>query len=193
MSTIVVVPPSQLPLTLEEAREQCRASPAEDALLARLIRGAAKLCEGIIQQAIMQRTVEQAWDTFPPEELLLSARPVVSIASVQYTNLEGAPATLDPAAYALDNRGTQPWLLPARGTSWPATESTVNAVRARYVVGMAATAAEVPDDIRTWLLLTVAYLYAQREAFDMTGRVSEVPSRFVDGLLDPYRRYDYTA
>jgi uncharacterized phiE125 gp8 family phage protein len=191
MSTIVITPPSVEPVTLAEAKLQTRASTADEAFLALCIEGARAHCEGLIQQAIIRRTVEQFWDTFPEQEIQLSARPAVSIESVKYTDTQGAEATLAASAYTLDNRDIDQWLLPAVGAQWPQTEATVNAVRVRYVVGLAATAADVPPAIRTWLLLTIGTLFMQRESFAAGAALAEIPGRFVDSLLDPFRVYGF--
>lgn len=191
MAHLVITPPAVEPLTVEDARLQTRAASTEDAFLALCIAGARAHCEGIIRRALIQRTVEQAFDAFPADAIALELGPVVGISSVVYADAAGAEQTMDPADYVLDRRSYEPWLLPALGTAWPATEETVNAVRVRYVAGMATAAAGVPADIRTWLLLTVGFLYTQREAFDMTGKAADIPSRFVDSLLDPFRAYGF--
>ena len=59
-------------------------------------------------------------------------------------------------------------------------------MQVRLVLGYEAQS-DVPGDIRSWLLLTAAFLYVNREAFDLGGKMIEIPSRFVDSLLDPYR------
>jgi uncharacterized phiE125 gp8 family phage protein len=188
---IVITPPAVEPVTLDQARLQTRASTAEDTFLGLCISGARAHCESLTRKAIINRTVEQAFDSFPADAVALEVAPAVSVTSVVYTDTAGAAQTMDASGYVLDTRSYEPWLLPALGTAWPATEASINAVRVRYVAGMAATAADVPGDIRTWLLLTIGYLYAQREAFDMTGKVSAIPSRFVDSLLDPFRAYGF--
>ena len=43
--------------------------------------------------------------------------------------------------------------------------------------------------MRAWLLLTAAFIYAQREVMVLGGKVAEIPARFVDSLLDPYRLF----
>jgi len=193
MPVTIITPATLEPITIEEARAQCRASSVEDSFLALCIAGARAKCEGILQRALINRTVSQTYPAFDPAGLRFLLEPVVSVAQVTYTAPAGDTITLAGSAYQLSRGGLSPLLLPAYQTAWPETRATPEAVTVQYVAGYGSTAAAVPADVRTWLLLTVAYLYAQREAFDLTGRVSEVPSRFVDGLLDPYRRYDYTA
>ena len=56
-------------------------------------------------------------------------------------------------------------------------------------IANASTPGFVPQDLRSWMLLTIGFLYAQREAIDATGRMVELPARFYDGLLDAHRVY----
>jgi len=194
MGLIVITPPAAEPITVAEARAQCSIDGTEhDAVLALCIAGARAKCEGLTQKLLITRTVEQNLDAFPVvDELQLRGSPAVSIVSLTYTATSGAAQALDPTAYTLDATDpAAPWLLPAYGTTWPATRDSINAVRVRYIAGFGASGAAVPADIRIWLLMTTAYLFSQREAMDATGRVTDIPSRFVDCLLDPWRAYGF--
>lgn len=194
MGLIVITPAAAEPITLAEARVQCQVDDAaHDAALTACIAGARAKCEGITQKALIFRTVEQNLDAFPSVgELKLRGAPASSIVSISYTDTAGDVQTMAPGTYTLDATDPHdPWVLPAYGTTWPATRDVINAVRVRYVAGFGATGAAVPTDIRSWLLLTVAYLFSQREAFDATGKVAEIPNRFVGGLLDPWRAYGF--
>ena len=50
-----------------------------------------------------------------------------------------------------------------------------------------ASAAQVPEGIKSWIKLRVGSLYAHREEIAVLsrGRVEALP--FIDGLLDPYK------
>lgn len=194
MGLITITPAAAEPVTLAEARVQCNVEDTvHDAALSACIAGARARCEGITAKALIWRTVEQNLDAFPAVgELKLRGAPAASVVSVSYTDEAGAVQTMAPGTYTLDATDpNEPWLLPAYGTTWPATLDAVNAVRVRYVAGFGATGASVPADIRTWLLMTVAYLFSQREALDATGKVAAIPGRFVDGMLDPWRVYGF--
>ncbi len=191
MAYTIVTPAAAEPISLADARVQCRASSADDAFLTLAIAGARAKCEGIIQRPLINRTVRQAYDAFDPAGLRFDLEPVVSISSVVYTPQTGSDVTLAPEAYQIVTSGPHALLLPAFGTEWPTPKENPGSVVVQYVAGFGATAADVPDDIRTWLLMVITFLYNQREAFDMTGRVAEVPGRFVEGLLDPFRRYGF--
>lgn len=183
----VITPPSVEPITTAEARLQTKASSAEDSFLTLCISGARAACEGIIRRALISRVLEDTFDEFNAEGMRLTLLPVSALTSVKYINISGSLTTLDSSAYTLDSQAQQALVMPAFDTEWPETRETQNVVTVRYSAGYGAASTNVPADIRTWLLLTVGYLYAQREAFDMTGKIAAIPSRFVDSLLDPYR------
>jgi uncharacterized phiE125 gp8 family phage protein len=186
----IITPPGAEPVTVAEALLQTRASSAEEAFLLLCIKGARAACEGIIGRALITRTVQQTFDTFDAAGLALQMRPVVALVSVAYDDADGAPQTL--AGCQLDTVGDRALVLPPLGTEWPATQDgKAGAVRVQFTAGYGADASAVPADIRTWLLLTVGFLYTQREAFDMTGKAADIPSRFVDSLLDPFRSYGF--
>lgn len=187
-----ITPAAGEPVTLAEARLQTRASSAEDALLSLCIAAARAKCEGELQRALITRTVDQTFaDLASPLRLWLM--PLGEVTSVRYLPEVGTQQTLAQSAYVVRNDGVHADLLPAAGVVWPTVLDHPSAVTVRYTAGYGATAADVPADIRAWLLLTIGYLYVQREAFDATGRAADIPSRFCDALLDPYRRYGRAA
>lgn len=192
MAINIITAPTVEPITLAEARTQCRIAAddtSEDALLAIYIQAARETAEHMLGRALIDQTWEQTLDEFPAGEVKLMKAKARSVVSVQYIDTAGTLQGMSPSAYTLDATQDTGWLLPADGTDWPSTDDVVNAVRIRYVAGYGATAANVPAGVRNWLLLTVAAHYAQREAIDATGRVAALPERFVDRLLDAERVY----
>lgn len=186
MTHIVITPPEVEPITLAEARTQCNAGSEADAVLKVAIAGARAACEGKLNKALIHRTLEHRCATLDPAGIRLPLLPVASIVSVHYDDAAGQEQALDGSQYRLTGDGD---LVPARGATWPVTYGDFESVRIQYVAGYGNSPASVPADVRSWLLLTVAYLHAQREAFDGTGKVVDIPNRFVDGLLDPHRSY----
>ena len=190
--TIITAATSE-PITLDELRAQCRIDGSdEDVLLTIYIAAARAKAEGILGRPLITRTLEQAFDAFPDlgAALQLEGTPAQSVASVTYLDSAGTQQTLAGSAYALDlTNALTPYLRLTTATTWPTTADKPNAVRVRYVVGFGNDGAAVPADVRAWLLLTGAYLWAHREAIDSTGKAIEVPGRFVDALLDPWRNY----
>lgn len=192
MSLTLITPPAVEPVSLAEARLQCRIdadNTAEDTLLAIYITAARNMAEHELQRVLIDQTWELRLDAFPAAEISLGKAGVRSITSVEYVNAAGTLQALDSAAYVLDATTSPGWLLPADGTTWPATTDVANAVRVRFVVGYGDSASLVPENIRTWILLTTATLYKQRESIDLSGRATSLPGRFIDSMLDPFRVY----
>lgn len=190
MSIVTITAPAEEPISLAEARAQCRCGSDEDALLTIYTKAARRLCENKIGRRLITQTVEERLDAFPTgeAEIRLSATPVQSISSVKY-DLNDAEQTMDSADYVLDSAAYPGgWLLPAADTEWPDTDDTANCVRVRYVAGFG-DATAVPEDLKAWMLLTIAALFEQRAAVDASGLASALPDRIVDSLLDEWTVY----
>lgn len=194
MTLRLITAPTVEPVSLADLKTQVRVSgSAEDALLSIAIKAARLQCEARTERALITQTWEQVLPAFPTDDggaLELGRPPVVSVVSVKYLDATTSTlATLDPAAYTVDTITHPGWVLPV--TNWPATAELPNAVQVRFTAGYGAAETDVPEDLRSWMLLTAAYLYAQREAVDMTGKSTALPGRFYDSLLDPYRNYSF--
>ena len=192
MALTLITAPLVEPISLAEARAQCRvdaADTSEDALIGLYIQAARQAAEHEAGRVFVAQTWEQTLDAFPAGEIQLGKAQALAIVSVKYLDTAGALQTLDPAAYALDAATSPGWLLPADGYAWPDTYAVISAVRVQFTAGYGATAASVPANIRMWMLATVGTMYAQRESVDLAGRVAVIPGRFIDRLLDSERVY----
>jgi len=175
------------PITLAQLKAQCRVDTTDDdAVLTLAIAAARAKAENYTGTAIVTQTWEQTLDAFPTAEIELLKPPVTAITSVNYIDVNGVSQTLSSANYRLDDSTYPGWLLPAYNATWPETRDQANAVTIRFVTGYANEAA-VPGDMKAWILLTAAFIYAQREAMVLGGKIAEIPNRWVDSLLDPYR------
>lgn len=180
--------PSSEPVTLAELKAQCRVEhSAEDDLLTAYGIAARQQCESILERALITQTWARMLDCFPWSEIELGKPPVQAITSITYVDTAGATQTLSSSAYVLDPTGEEPgFVLPVFGYVWPPTLDTAGAVTITFTCGYGAAAA-VPDAIKTWIRMRVATLYRFRESIGAGLSMQEVPSRHLDGLLDPYR------
>lgn len=185
MALQLITGPTGEPVTLAEAKLHLRAGDdtAEDAMITSLITAARQACEERLGRSLLPQTWQLTLDQFP-EALELRRGPVRSITSIKFLDPDGVLQTLDPADYQLDT--ADPWVayvVPALDTDWPDTQENINAVRVQYVAGYA-DAASVPGPVKSWILLALGDLYANRErsSAGVEIRVAE----FVDRLLDPY-------
>lgn len=178
---IAAVPGAVQPVTLEQARAQCRVDGAdEDALLGTYISVATQAAADRLQRTLVPTRWRLTLDRFP-DAIELAMPPIVSVESVKYIDTTGTQQTLDPQDYTLDSVSEPGYLVPAVGRAWPLTQDRVNAVEVEYTAGYAGSA--VPEPLAAWILLAVADLYENRAR---SAEKPVVPQNFADSLLDPY-------
>lgn len=190
MGLSLVTAPAEEPVTLAEAKVQCRVDAditADDALITALIVAARERAEHDTGRALVTQTRRYTLDRFPCWGLKLPRPPLQSVESITYIDTVGAEQTLDAAEYRVITDRLTGLVAPVHGGEWPATRATENAVAVTYVAGYGAAAA-VPQAIKQWILAAVATLYGQREALVMSS-ASEIPRSMWDSLLDAYRIY----
>lgn len=186
MGLKLIAAPVSEPVSLAEAKLHLRVESDftdDDALISALVVSARQSAEHLTGRAIMPQTLELALDEFQ-DEISLPRPPIASITSVKYLDQDEALQTLGADAYLLDDHSEPSRIVPAYGTSWPATLDQSNAVLIRYVAGYA-DAAAVPQEIKSWMLLRIGMLYESRESAVQGAPIAELP--YVDRLLDPYR------
>lgn len=189
MPTLVITAPAAEPISLTEAKLQCRVDHSDDdALLGILIKAAREQAENELGRALITQTRELVQDEFTSPCVLRGA-PVQAITSVKYLDTAGVEQTMNPADTLLDKDSSPGYLHLAYGKEWPSTYAVPNAVRVRFTCGYGATGANVPESIRHWMLIAIATWYAHRENIQ-AGQVIALPDRFWHRLLDPYRIYE---
>lgn len=119
-------------------------------------------------------------------EIYLPFSPLQSISSITYVNVDGQTQTLSPSAYKVDNISEPARVLPAYGTTFPATRNEINAVQITLTAGWT-SAAQVPAPIKSWMLLRLGAMYENRESDTVIQRGIMDSLPFADQLLTPYR------
>lgn len=143
----LIAAPQAEPIEAADVLESGRDPNTDEAgLLGGFIVAARELCEEATGRSFCTQTWRLNLDCFPSAEggliqLFRGPWPSGAIVELAYTDTDGDAAELDSDDYQFDHvRGR---LLPARGTTWPATRSdTVNAVRITYTAGYGD-----PDDV----------------------------------------------
>lgn len=131
------------PVTLEEARAHLRVdtvdSPGpDDDLISAIIDAAVAYVDGpsgVLRMSVLPTTWEVAYDAFPEAEIELPLPYVQSVSSVKYTDTAGGEQTVSSSNYEVDTYGSNGWVVPVEGFSWPSTMATINAVRVQWVSG----------------------------------------------------------
>lgn len=186
MGIVVLTPAASFPVTLAEAKAQCRVlANDEDALIEGLIAAATNHAEQYCGRAFITQSFLLALDCFT-DAIVLPRGPVQSITSFQYYDAAGLLQTVDPAIYTLDNTSNPAWIVLNTGDEWPVTLEGVNTVRITFVAGTAAA----PAAVKQAILLLVGHWFQHREA--VGPAMTEVPLA-VGSLLSFFRTYPATV
>lgn len=185
-----ITPPAYLPLTLDEVKLHCRVDgDEEDAILPVYISAATSTAEHRLGRSMMEQEWRVTLDAFPAS-IRLPRPEILSIESIAYWDAAGDPQTLDASLYEL-NGDT---LTLVAGAEPPQLWDGPGVVQINYKAGFkagneATQRAAVPANIKAWLLLTVATMYANRESIVVGASVASIQDSFVDRLLDPFKVY----
>jgi uncharacterized phiE125 gp8 family phage protein len=124
-------------------------------------------------------------------EIFLDHAPLASVDSIGYTDTDGVLQTLSPSLYKVDSVSEPCRVVPAYGTTWPGTRNEINSVTVTYTCGYGATAASVPEPIKSWIKLRIGAMYENREEFATGRSIVAIEMPFIDGLLQNYRVQTY--
>jgi len=190
MSLTLTTAPAIEPVSLALAKTHCRIDGTEfDTLLPIWISAARRRAEHELGRALITQTWELALDEFPVADIELPMPGVLSIVSVKYLDSTGVEQTVDSADYALDAATTPGWVLLASGASWPSTYAGANSVKVRFTAGFGPAASDAHEDVVAWMLMQIGAMHRHASAVATGVSVTELPGRFVDGLLDRARVY----
>jgi len=184
----VITPPTQTPVSLDQAKSHLRVDHADDdAAILAMIKAATSMAEEFLRRALCTQTIKLALPTFPSCSIVLPRPPVQSIVAVRYVTEDGLTATIaniDPdVVYELDEFEYLVVLRP--GKSWPVTATHRTAAFVEYVAGY--TSPElIPESIRQAILMTVGHFFANREDA-ITGTIAAAMPKGAESLLWPFR------
>lgn len=180
------VAPATMPVTLSEAKSQCRVThSAEDGYFLDLIARAVDHVDGdgLLGRAMITQTWAQ-WVSQAPGWVRLKMGPFISLVSVEYYDEAGALQTADLADFETRLDGDFVICKPKESREWPTADVRQDAIKITYTAGFGA-AADVPAGIKQALLLLIEHWYANRGASSAES-LSEIPLGF-DGLLARHR------
>jgi uncharacterized phiE125 gp8 family phage protein len=187
MGLSLVSGPTTEPVTLGELKDHLRVTePDDDGLLAGYMLVARRYAEGYTRRSFCTQTwdytVDHGWpwscvDGYYRRSITLPIPPLQSVTSITYVDTDGANQTLATSQYVVRTDETSGIIHEAYNVTWPDVRCIPSAISVRFVSGWT----QVPDEIRTAIMLHVEMLYDRspdsRETLEMAR----------DALLDPYR------
>lgn len=183
-------PSTVLSISLEEVKDHLRVDcDDEDALLSGYIRAETENVEQVLNRSLVTQTVDLYLDAFPSDGTVdLPRSPVQSVTGVNYTTQGSSGvygSTVGAAQYTADIFSTPARVVRRSTGEWPTADlETDNPIRVRYTAGYGDMGSDVPEAIRTAILLRVGDRYWNREA---TAEKNVYPTRAAERLLAPYR------
>jgi len=187
----LVTPPTEQPVTLDEAKKQVEIATSveyHDDHLQRLIKAATEAAQVRAGRQILTATYRLTLDEFPAESdsrILVPMPPLQSVSSIAYLDSNGVSQTLATTYYrALTDREPGEIIL-RYGQTWPSTYDEPQAVTINYLAGIADTAAELGDKdewIKEAILLLVQAFWL-RDFGQVNGKIFER----VDQILEAHR------
>lgn len=205
----LVTGPTSEPVTLIEAKQQCRVDLDfldDDAYLNSLIASA----RSHVQHYTRRQLLPATWDLFLPsfpgnqiyrrkyfidsatDFLYLPFSPLASVSWVKYYDTDGTLITLTvDTDYKVDINNEPGLVCPAYGMTWPSAQDMPNSVNVRYINGYA-NAAAVPDDIKHAMKMLIGHWYRNREAV-ITGTIASELPRTVKSVLNAVKVVDFEA
>lgn len=176
MGLVLITPPTEEPVSLEEAKLHLRVDISDDdALIGGLIQAARERAEDILRRALITQTWELTLDRFPSgNELELPFPPLQSVASIKYTDSDGDEAEFSSDDYIVDTAEEPGKVILAYGSNWPSvTLYPTGAVKVRFVAGYGEATA-VPQTFKQAILLMAGEWYENRENA-VQQRMAEIP------------------
>lgn len=181
--------PDEEPITLDEAKAQCRVEHAEeDASFDLWIKSARQQLEEDYGRAFITQTLDWQLDAFPAcRELVVPRPPLVSVASITYLDAAGVSQVLDASKYSVDTLSDPGRIVLAYGASWPLTRPVPAAVSVRFIAGYGAAAA-VPAAIKHAIRIMVEDSNNARGQV-VTGTIV-ANMKTVEALMAPYKTWN---
>lgn len=162
-------------LTLAEVAYQCNIEPEDmqpELVEQIIIPGVTAQAETKTGAAVRRATYEEHWPANYPAGHALDRGQVVEIESVVLLNADGSDSD-QPVAFRLRKGGQEDYL------DFPNGRPS-GALRIQYQAG---TDLEVHPGVRSWMLMSAATAYKQRETLVLGQTLFELPRSFLDVLL----------
>jgi uncharacterized phiE125 gp8 family phage protein len=156
--------PTIEPVTVAELKTYMSLTgTAFDNMLTGLITACRDSIEKYSGRTFLTTTYELYFDRFPAcFELVFP--PIQSVTSIYYVNSDGVDTLLTASNYRVDLVSLYPRIEPAYGVSWPSTREVSNAVKVTYDAGYGATAAHVPQNIKSCIMAIASDMFEHRES-----------------------------
>jgi len=172
------VAPTAPAVTLEEAKEFYRIlSTDEDSTIEMTIAAATAKAEQITNRQLSRTTFEFAVDGFAA--VRLPKPPFVEVKTIEYIDISGNKVVWSDFKVEMDGE--------IAVVSFPTTPTDAKGGRNSVFITYEAGYEELPDPLKSWILIYGLTIFEQRENMVIGTSVSLEPNTYYNHLLDSYR------
>lgn len=183
-------PTLEEPITLEEAKKHLRLQGVlddEDSQIQMMIVAARRLAEGKLNRTIVQREIAATFDGWG-SKMRLPKPPFIELLGVDYLDSESVSQSMPVDSYYV-LQGSEPAEVAfVGGAPLPALAKRRGTITVRYLAGY--PDGQVPEDLKSWMLLQIGSLYAHRESVVAGVSVAPLPEIYERMFLQPYMVYE---
>ena len=197
MSFVLKTAPTSDPVTLADAKIQCREDSTDnDSLITGFIKAAMEYLDGpkgILNYCLIKQSWYAYFDAFPSGSVLrVDSWPMISVDAFEYLDNNSVWQPVPSASYAVDIIPGNAWLVLATGASWPTPQVTINSVRVAFTAGYDSNNANavVPSSLFLAVKMLVAHWYENRGLILDDRRMESLPMA-LDALVAKYRRVPF--
>lgn len=197
MEQSVVNPPVLEPVSLDTTKIFLKIvdDNEEDDVIRVLISSARQWVEEFTWRAIIEQTIDFFYDEFPGNgELFIPKPPTTSIVGVFYKDSDGNEQEWSSSEYdAFLPQGPtadHARITPKRGFSFPAANGDKRSVRVRAVCGYGTDPEDVPEAIRTAIMMIVATNHENPQDV-VTGTTPVAVPKTSEFILAPFRVFRF--
>ena len=186
--SLKVVTAATAPLfTTAEAKDFLKVdTTADDTLIDNLVAAATESCQIYTNQYFINTVVSQHADNWSGTTTLYKS-PVHTFTEIAYLDSVGAEQTWNAAEYIVDKISHPARIeLSSTGSGYPTILGEINVITIKYTVGYGTSSDDVPDGIKSAVLITLANLYENRQSV-ITGRTATELPLSSQYLLDQYK------
>ena len=179
-------PPAIEPVTLQEAKLNLRVDFNEDdSLITNIIAEA----RAYVEQVTRRQLITATWTLYHsfrwPPEIILPRPPLVSVASIKYTDGSGVTQPLEESEYKVTTANEPAVVRPTYQHYWPEILPELDSICVEYQAGYGAAASSVPRPLYRAIHLMIAHLYDRREPTISGTIINTVPMAF-KSLVSPF-------
>jgi uncharacterized phiE125 gp8 family phage protein len=200
-SLSIITGPTAEPVSLAEAKAQCRVTASdEDGLIGGYLAAARHHCEDYTRRSFStetrQMTIDYGWPwvfdsctVSKHTRIVLPRPPAQSVSSISYVDSNGATQTLDPSQYQFSKGDIFAYVDQAFGVTWPAPRMQLDAITVQWICGYGGNPSKLPEPIRQAILMLTAHFFQNRETVVGTdSRVTPIELPYaVSALLSRYQ------